>query len=124
MSWFRICSSRVRMLASYSVSPTWTVRPPSKFGIDARLQHRLAAQRRPQFLPQFLPLVLRERQGRPHLDADLARPLLVQVADGGGDGTQGVETVVVVEHQQEFQKQVAGPALEGGAEGVRPCVPG
>ena len=41
----------------------------------------------------------------------------MQVADGGGDGPEDVEAVVVVEHQQEVQKQVAGPALEGGAEG-------
>src|ERR1700730_2710324 len=66
-------------------------------GIDARLQHRLAAQRRPQLLAQLFLLVVGQRHGRLHLHAHLARPLLVHVADGGGDGPDRVETVVFVE---------------------------
>src|SRR5690349_7535357 len=82
-------------------------------GIDPGAQHRLALERLPQLLPQPLLLLVGQAHGRFHLDRNASRTAVVEIAIRLGNGPQHVQAIVVVEHIQEVDEQLVGPALEG-----------
>src|SRR3954452_3349700 len=90
--------------------------PAQQVRVDPGLEDRLAPVGLTQLLPQALLLVLVQGHRRAHQDLHPAAALLVQLAVGGGRCPQDVEALVLVEDQQEVERGVADPALEGLAE--------
>src|SRR5262249_10775165 len=81
-------------------------------GVDDGVEDRFAAEHLAQPANQAVALRVTQRHGTPDLDPHLALALLAQVDARDVDGAEQVEAVVVVEHQDEFEKARAGPRLQ------------
>src|SRR5947209_8907838 len=81
-----------------------------------RFQQRFLVQGRAQLLAQAFLLIVRQRHRAPDLNLDASSPLVEQFLVGGNDRVQHVQALMVVEHQEEVKKQIAGPAGEDGVQ--------
>src|SRR5256885_564689 len=69
-------------------------------------------------MPEAVLLLVAQGDGGRDVDLHAAATFIIQLAVDGRDGAEGVEPVVLVEHLEEVDEQVVGPAGEGVAQHV------
>src|SRR5262249_40685634 len=80
--------------------------------INPRLEEGFFIELRVDLLSGSIGLIGGQRHGAPDLDADAAGPLVEQVSVGRTHSPDHIQAVVPVQHKQEVDEQVDGPASE------------